>query len=104
MEIVLATGNLHKKGELSEILKGHKILLPSDLNCSFDCIENGKTYLDNALIKAYALFDVVKRPVIADDSGISVPALGGEPGVYSARYGSKREKPILKAMSGISIF
>ncbi len=88
MEIVLATGNLHKKGELSEILTGHKILLPSDLNCSFDCIENGKTYLDNALIKAYALYNVVKRPVIADDSGISVIALDGAPGVYSARYGS----------------
>lgn len=88
MEIVLATGNLHKKEELSEILKGHKILLPSDLHCSFDCIENGKTYLDNALIKAQALYKMVKRPVIADDSGISVPALGGSPGVYSARYGS----------------
>jgi len=89
MEIVLATGNLHKKEELSEILKGHTILLPSDLNCSFDCIENGTTYLDNALIKAHALYKVVKRPVIADDSGISVPALGGAPGVYSARYGSQ---------------
>lgn len=89
MEIVLATGNLHKKEELSEILSGHKVLLPSDLNCSFDCVENGKTYLDNALIKARALYKVVNRPVIADDSGISVPALGGEPGVYSARYGSE---------------
>jgi XTP/dITP diphosphohydrolase len=89
MEIVLATGNLHKKEELSEILKGHQILLPSDLNCSFDCEENGITYLDNALIKAQALYKVVKRPVLADDSGISVPALGGEPGVYSARYGSQ---------------
>jgi XTP/dITP diphosphohydrolase len=88
MEIVLATGNLHKKEELSEILNGHKILLPSDLNCTFDCVESGKTYLDNALIKAHALYKVVKRAVIADDSGISVPALGGAPGVYSARYGS----------------
>ena len=88
MEIVLATGNLHKKEELNEILKGHKILLPSDLNCTFDCVESGKTYLDNALIKAHALYKVVKRPVIADDSGISLPALGGAPGVYSARYGS----------------
>lgn len=95
MEIVLATGNLHKKEELSEILSGHSILLPSDLNCSFDCVENGKTYLDNALIKAHALYKVVNRPVIADDSGISVPALGGAPGVYSARYGSKEgEEPL----------
>ncbi len=95
MEIVLATGNLHKKEELSEILKGHKILLPSDLNCSFDCIEDGETYLDNALLKAHALYKIVKRPVIADDSGISVPALGGAPGVYSARYGSlEGEEPL----------
>jgi XTP/dITP diphosphohydrolase len=95
MEIVLATGNLHKKEELSEILNGHTILLPSDLHCTFDCIENGKTYLDNALIKAHALYKVVQRPVIADDSGISVPALGGAPGVYSARYGSKEgEEPL----------
>lgn len=95
MEIVLATGNLHKKEELSEILKGHKILLPSDLNSSFDCVEDGITYLDNALIKARALYKVVKRPVIADDSGISVPALNGDPGVYSARYGSKEgETPL----------
>lgn len=111
MEIVLATGNLHKKEELSEILKGHSILLPSDLNCSFDCIEDGKTYLDNALLKAQALYKIVKRPVIADDSGISVPALGGAPGVFSARYGSKDgEKPLesperndflLKNMKGI---
>ncbi len=97
MEIVLATGNLHKKEELSEILTGHKVLLPSDLNCSFDCIENGTTYLDNALIKAHALYKVVKRPVIADDSGISVPALGGAPGVYSARYGSKEGQPHLES-------
>ena len=95
MEIVLATGNLHKKGELSEILKGHNILLPSDLGKSFDCVEDGITYLDNALIKAHALYKIVKRPVIADDSGISVPALGGAPGVYSARYGSKEgEEPL----------
>ena len=110
MEIVLATGNLHKKEELSEILQGHTILLPSDLNSSFDCVENGKTYLDNALIKAGALYKVVKRPVIADDSGISVPALGGAPGVYSARYGSlngkeldssERNAFLLKNMEGI---
>ena len=59
MEIVLATGNLHKKEELETILQGHRILLPSDLNCSFDCVENGETYLDNALIKAKALYKVV---------------------------------------------
>jgi len=97
MEIVLATGNLHKKEELAEILKGHKVLLPSDLNSSFDCVEDGETYLDNALIKARALYKIVKRPVIADDSGISVPALGGAPGVYSARFGSEEAGRILES-------
>jgi XTP/dITP diphosphohydrolase len=112
MEIVLATGNLHKKEELAAILDGHKILLPSDLNSSFDCIEDGVTYLDNALIKARALYKEVKRPVLADDSGISVPALGGAPGVHSARYGSEeagrmlesteRNAFLLKNMEGIT--
>lgn len=97
MEIVLATGNLHKKEELAAILNGHKILLPSDLNKSFDCVEDGETYLDNALIKARALYEVVKRPVLADDSGLSVPALGGAPGVYSARYGSDEEGKLLES-------
>lgn len=97
MEIVLATGNMHKKEELEEILEGHKILLPSDLNCTFDCVEDGETYLDNALIKAKALYKVVKRPVVADDSGISVPALGGAPGVLSARYGSEEAGRMLES-------
>ncbi|MBN2655905.1 MAG: RdgB/HAM1 family non-canonical purine NTP pyrophosphatase [Spirochaetales bacterium] len=97
MEIVLATGNLHKKEELAEILNGHRILLPSDLGCAFDCIEDGETYLDNALIKARALYKVTGRPVIADDSGISVPALGGAPGVYSARYGSEEAGRMLES-------
>lgn len=97
MDIVLATGNLHKKEELQEILKGHKILLPGDLNARFDCEENGESYLDNALIKAKALYKVVGRPVVADDSGISVPALGGAPGVYSARYGSEEAGRILES-------
>lgn len=97
MEIVLATGNPHKKEELSRILKNHIILLPSDLNCSFDCEENGETYLDNALIKAKALYKIVGRPVVADDSGISVPALDGAPGVYSARYGSEEAGKLLES-------
>ena len=88
MEIVLATGNLHKLREISEILPDHRIVLPSEYGIDFSYEETGTTYLDNALGKARELFRQVGRPVIADDSGISVPALGGAPGVFSARFGS----------------
>lgn len=87
MEIVLATGNLHKKREISEIVAEHTILLPKEIGVSFHYEETGTTYLDNALGKARALFRAVGKPVIADDSGISVPALNGAPGVFSARFG-----------------
>lgn len=94
MEIVLATGNHHKKREIAEILVGHTILAPSDLGITFTYEETGTTYLDNALGKGFALFHQVHRPVLADDSGISVPVLGGAPGVYSARYGSELRKEL----------
>jgi len=90
MDLILATGNPHKKVELSRILAPHRILIPPDIGASFDAEETGTTYLENALIKAGALSEAAGGiPVLADDSGISVPALGGAPGVYSARYGSE---------------
>jgi XTP/dITP diphosphohydrolase len=88
MEIVLATGNMHKLREITEILPGHRIVLPKELGIDFAYEETGTTYLDNALGKAQELYRQVNQPVIADDSGISVPALGGAPGVYSARFGA----------------
>jgi len=80
---------MHKLREISEILPGHRIVLPTEYGITFAYEETGTTYLDNAFGKANELFRLVKRPVIADDSGISVPALGGAPGVYSARFGSE---------------
>ena len=93
MDILFATGNLHKKEELDRILAPHRMILPSDLGINFYAEETGSTYLENALIKAQVLrrasLEAGKDlPVLADDSGLSVPALGGAPGVYSARYGS----------------
>lgn len=88
MEILLASNNAHKKEELQEILQPFKVITPSDKGIEFDCEETGTTYLDNALLKANTLFDLVQMPVISDDSGLSVPALHGAPGVYSARFGS----------------
>jgi XTP/dITP diphosphohydrolase len=97
MDILLATGNPHKKDEFERILHPHRILIPSEIGLDFDPEESGATYLDNALIKARALAETARLcgsdpyaglPVLADDSGLSVPALGGAPGVLSARYGS----------------
>ncbi len=66
---------------------GIQILTPKDLKISFNAEETGSTFAENALIKARELFRLTKLPSIADDSGICVSALGGEPGVYSARFG-----------------
>ena len=86
MKIYLATGNKNKKREMVELLQGHEIIIPSDENIDFDPDETGITFYENSLIKAKALYDIVHYPVIADDSGICVDALGGSPGIYSSRY------------------
>jgi len=95
MEIVLATGNMHKKKELEQILSGHRILIPSDLGLVFDCDETGLTFMENALLKAETLYKLTGRPVLADDSGLCVNALDGGPGIYSARYGSGKDGTLL---------
>ena len=89
MTIVLASQNSHKKLEISQILSNHTILLPRDEGIDFDYQETGSTFLDNALGKAMHLNELTGKPAIADDSGLCVTSLGGEPGVLSARYGSE---------------
>ncbi|WP_027727374.1 RdgB/HAM1 family non-canonical purine NTP pyrophosphatase [Treponema sp. C6A8] len=86
MKIYLATGNKNKKREMQQLLPEHEILIPSDEGIYFDPDETGITFYENSLIKAKALYDIVHKPVIADDSGICVDALGGAPGIYSSRY------------------
>ena len=86
MKIYLATGNKNKKREIQQILPNHEILIPSDERIAFDPDETGSTFYENSIIKAKTLYDIVHAPVIADDSGICVDALGGAPGIYSARY------------------
>lgn len=88
MELILATGNAHKREELGLILAPHTVLTPADIGVSYTAEETGTTYLENAFIKAQALAAATKKPVLADDSGLTVPAMDGEPGVLSARYGS----------------
>jgi XTP/dITP diphosphohydrolase len=82
--LVVSTRNEHKLRELAEILHGAELVpLPSDVVLP---PETGTTYTDNALVKARAARAATGEPVIADDSGISVNALGGRPGVHSARF------------------
>ena len=87
MKLYLATNNAHKKCEAAKIFSPHEIVIPADEGIDFDPEETGATFFENALIKARALYDIVHCPVIADDSGISVDALGGRPGIFSSRYG-----------------
>lgn len=89
MRIYLASGNLHKKQEMSEIFHGHEIVIPADFGLDFDPDESGTTFLENSLIKAKALWEAVRQPVLADDSGICVDILDGIPGIHSARYAGR---------------
>jgi len=91
VELVLASGNAHKQSELARIFESYSLILGSETYNVSIPREDASTYLENALIKARAFLGHTKgRPIIADDSGISVPALGGIPGVFSARYGSEK--------------
>ncbi len=88
-ELVVATNNAHKIRELTRLFPGVRLRTPAELGIAFEFEETGSTYLDNALGKALHLHAQVGRPVLADDSGLEVPALGGEPGIRSSRYGSQ---------------
>lgn len=86
-EIVLATGNAHKVAEIKAILGGSYIIkTPAEEGINVDIDETGSTFAENAYIKAYAIASLTGKLALADDSGLAVAALGGEPGIYSARY------------------
>lgn len=88
--IVVATGNMHKLTEIEAILSGAlpdvRFVALGQLGDFEDPEENGTTFLENAIIKAQAAVEATGLAAIADDSGLVVDALNGEPGVYSARY------------------
>lgn len=89
MKIIIATHNKHKLQEMSRILSpmGYEVVTDTDIGIELsDVEENGETFLDNARIKAEAGCKESGLPCIADDSGLCVDALGGAPGVFSARY------------------
>ena len=89
MKVVLASKNKHKLVEINEITKkfGFELILQSELGVDIDVEETGTTFEENSFIKAEAVMKATGLPALADDSGIAVDALNGEPGVYSARYG-----------------
>ena len=110
-EFLLASNNAHKHQEFVRLFPGVRVLMPRELGIEFDWEETGETFLENAFGKAMALFQSAKRPVIADDSGLCVSGLGGEPGIFSSRYGSgtdgvpldapRRNAYLLDRMEGI---
>jgi XTP/dITP diphosphohydrolase len=84
---VLATGNPGKLREMREILAGHhlEVIAQTDLGI-LSPVEDGDSFVANALIKARHAAEIGRLPAIADDSGIEVDALGGRPGIHTARY------------------
>lgn len=92
MEILVATHNQHKKEEIQQILgDSFKVTSLTDYHLFDEIIEDGKTFEENALIKAKYCFEKTGKPSLGDDSGLVVPALDGRPGIYSARYAGNHD-------------
>ena len=89
MKVVLASKNPHKLVEISKITEkfGFELVLQSELGVDIDVEETGLSFEENSFLKAEAVMKATGLPALADDSGIAVDALNGEPGIYSARYG-----------------
>ena len=90
--VVFASANKHKIQEVKNIMSGYTVISMSEVGFSGDIVEDGKTFEENALIKARAITKFLNDKgqnnylVLSDDTGLCVDALGGEPGVYSARF------------------
>lgn len=93
-KIILASNNNGKIREIDEILSplGYKVISMKDAGIDVEIVEDGNSFEENAVIKAQTVFDISEYPVIADDSGLCVKALGGRPGIYSARYAPKGQE------------
>ena len=103
MRLVLATRNAHKLRELEPLLAPHElVLLPEEVDLP---PETGENFVENALIKARAAAKATGHAAVADDSGIAAAALGGRPGVHSARYAGEDatdEENLAKLLSEVS--
>ncbi len=109
IEIIAATGNANKVKEFKEILgEEYDVKSLKDVGLKLDIVEDADTFYGNALIKAKAVSKATGKIVLADDSGLIVDALGGAPGVYSARYGGEdgndvlNRARLLREMGGIT--
>lgn len=88
MDLIIASNNSHKISEIKKILSGKfdRIISLSEAGIVHETIEDGATFAENAIKKATEICSLSGMPALADDSGLCVEALGGEPGIYSARY------------------
>ena len=107
MKIVFATGNPGKLREASEILgKGYQLVTPAEVGIPEDIPEDGKTLQENSLQKANYIYERTGLNCFADDTGLEVDALGGAPGVETARYAGPQKIPaqniakLLKELQG----
>ncbi|MDF9867411.1 XTP/dITP diphosphohydrolase [Bacilli bacterium PM5-3] len=92
-KLIVASNNLNKIKEIKKILEPLNIdvLSLSDVNIDIDVEETGSTFKENAYIKAKEIYDLIKLPVLSDDSGLEVISLNNEPGIYSARYAGEHK-------------
>ena len=92
MKILIATNNNHKLKEYAEMFTplGIEITSPKQEGLDIDPLENGKTFEENSLLKAQSFKEHTSLPVLSDDSGLSIDALDGFPGIYSARFASEQ--------------
>ncbi len=107
--LVVASGNKNKVREIKELLgQLYEVVSMSEANVFVDVEETGETFAENAFLKAKAVYEKCGKPVVADDSGLIVDALGGAPGVYSARYAGepcnddKNNEKLLNNLVGVS--
>ncbi|MBN2259408.1 MAG: XTP/dITP diphosphatase [Clostridiales bacterium] len=110
-KVILASNNPHKLEEIKEILKdfNYELLTMSEAGLvDFDIVEDGSTFEENSLIKAKAVLSELGEITIADDSGLMVDYLDGEPGIFSARYAGENvsyeanNKKLLSVLDGVS--
>ncbi|MFA5450368.1 MAG: XTP/dITP diphosphatase [Clostridia bacterium] len=108
-EIIVATNNKHKLDEIREILKDTYVVKSlKDIGLNIEVEEDGRTFYENALKKAQAVAQLTGRAALADDSGLVVSALGGAPGVYSARFAgesstdAQNNQKLLKCLKGVN--
>ena len=107
MDIIVATNNQGKVKEIKNILYPHNVMSQMEIGVDIDVEETGSTFVENAFLKARALKPYTNCAIIADDSGLMVDYLNGDPGVFTARYAGENTTPmqgiekLLKNLDGV---